>query len=225
MRAGRITQASSARSRRGETGYRPHIQDSVSQHKDSAVPEFWNERYASGETPWILHQIPTALANFLRRASPGAVLIPGCGNNCEVIRAFDAAGFVVTAIDFSPVAIEQAKHKLGSLAGKLSLADFFCHDFGANRFDLVYERTFLCALSPSRWNEYAARVANLLRPAGVLAGIFFYGEEPDPPPYPLNVERANELFGKDFRLRESHPVTDSLPLFAGKECWQEWALV
>jgi hypothetical protein len=189
---------------------------------NSDVPEFWNERYASGKTPWVIDRIPAALAAFLHRAEPGAVLIPGCGNNYEIIRAFDAAGFIVTAIDFSPVAVEQAKGPLTSLGERLFVADFFHHDFETTRFDLIYERTFLCALSPSRWNEYAARAANLLRPAGLLAGIFFYGEEPDPPPHPLSTLRANEIFGKDFRLRRSDAVSDSLPVFAGQEKWQEW---
>jgi hypothetical protein len=194
----------------------------VNPHDNHAVPEFWDERYASGETPWVINQLPAAFDSFLGRVSPGEVLVPGYGNHCEVIRAFDAAGFGVTAIDFSPVAVAQAKARLGALGEKLLLADFFHHDFGTKRFDLVYERTFLCALSPSRWNEYAGRVANLLRPAGLLAGIFFYGEEPDPPPYPLSVERAGELFSKDFRLRKSELVSDSLPIFAGQENWQEW---
>jgi SAM-dependent methyltransferase len=190
--------------------------------KNSEAPEFWNERYSSGETPWVVHHIPAALEAFLRKAKPGTVLIPGCGNNYEIVRAFDAAGFVVTAIDFSPVAVEQAKAELGWLGERLFVADFFQHDFRTTCFDLVYERTFLCALHPSRWNEYGKRVANILRPTGLLAGIFYYGEEPDPPPYPLSVERMVEIFGKDFRLRKSEPVTDSLPIFAGQEKWQEW---
>jgi hypothetical protein len=189
---------------------------------NSDGPEFWNERYASGNTPWVIDRIPAALAAFLHRAEPGTVLIPGCGNNYEIICAFDAAGFVVTAIDFSPVAVEQAKGTLGSLGERVFLADFFRFDFATTHFDLIYERTFLCALSPSRWNEYAARTANLLRPAGLLAGIFFYGEEPEPPPYPLSTSRANEIFGTDFRLRRSDTVSDSLPVFAGQEKWQEW---
>ena len=196
----------------------------ISPINNSEVPEFWDARYASGETPWVVHQIPGVLDVFLRKAEPGTVLIPGCGNNCEIIRAFDAAGFFVTAIDFSPVAVKQAKAELGSLGERLFLADFFRHDFGTTRFDFVYERTFLCALPPSRWNEYVARVAKLLRPGGLLAGIFFYGDESDPPPYPLSVERADEIFGKDFQLRKSDPVTDSLPIFAGQEKWQEWSL-
>jgi hypothetical protein len=186
------------------------------------VPEFWNERYATGETPWVMQQIPAALDAFLRKTTPGEVLIPGCGNSYEVIRAFAAAGFVVSAIDFSPVALHQAKTALGSLGDRLILGDFFQHDFGRTRFDFVFDRTFLCALNPSRWKEYGARVANLLRPNGSLIGIFFYGHEPEPPPFPLTRERATELFGKAFHLRRDDPVTDSIATFRDQERWQEW---
>ena len=93
-------------------------------------------------------------------------------------------------------------------------------------FDVVYERTFLCALPPSLHEQYVARVAELLRPGGVLAGFFFYGQEdPDGPPFPLPPEKASALFTKKFRLRHSEKVTDSLPLFADREEWQEWERV
>lgn len=45
--------------------------------------------------------------------------------------------------------------------------------------DGIYERTFLCSLPPECWPDYAARMARLLRPGGVLAGIFYYGTDPD----------------------------------------------
>ena len=114
---------------------------------DSAAPAFWNQRYASGETPWVLHKIPATLRSFLKRTRrKGRVLIPGCGTDHGVIKAFADAGFEVTAIDFSPVALAETKKALGNFDGKIIRADFFKSDFG-RRFDLVYERTFLCAHS------------------------------------------------------------------------------
>jgi len=65
-------------------------------------------------------------------------------------------------------------------------------------------------------------MAELLDKGKVLAGIFLFGEEPEPPPYPLTEARALELFGDDFDLIRSEPVSDSLPLFQGMERWQEW---
>jgi len=104
------------------------------------------------------------------------------------------------------------------------LGDFFSFNFQSAPFDIIYERTFLCSLPPRLWKDYPARVAQLLRPGGVLAGFFFYGEESDPPPYPLTESRASELFGNRFDLIKSEPVTDSVPIFAETEKWQEWQL-
>jgi SAM-dependent methyltransferase len=191
---------------------------------DSTHPDFWNVRYAAGKTPWDFHGVPAALKSFLIRAHPpGTVLIPGCGSGYEV-QAFYDAGFDVTAIDFSPTAINQAKQVLGALTDKILLGDFFTYNFGRRRFDLIYERTFLCSLPPTRWPGYAARMTELL-PEGGLIGLFLYGQEQDPPPYPLTERQANELFGKDFRLVRTELVSDSLPLFRGMERWQEWTKV
>ena len=189
---------------------------------DSAAPALWNERYASGETPWVLRKIPHTLRSFLKkRPTRKRILIPGCGTDHRVIKAFADAGFEVTAVDFSPVALAETQTTLGNFDGKIIRADFFKSDFG-RRFDLVYERTFLCAMHPRRWAEYAKRVAELLRPGGKLIGIFFYGTEPEPPPYPINKAQAKELFGKYFRLLRELKVSDSVPMFAGMERWQEW---
>ncbi len=189
--------------------------------EDSSRQEFWNVRYAKSKTPWDFGGVPADLTAFLKATAPARVLIPGCGRGYEV-RAFAEKGWDVTAIDFSPVAAEQARAHLGEFGSRIILGDFFKYDLGEGCYDVVYERTFLCALPPRLWPAYAERVARLLAPGGKLAGIFLYGEEPHPPPYPITEERAGELLAGKFTLVRSAPVTDSLTLFAGKERWQEW---
>jgi ubiquinone/menaquinone biosynthesis C-methylase UbiE len=190
----------------------------------SARPVFWNQRYASGETPWTLQIIPATLRSFVKKTQTrGTVLIPGCGTDHAVLQFFRTAGFEVTAIDFSTVAVARIKKALGNFDGKIILGDFFKFDF-RSRFDLIYERTFLCALPPQKWPQYAKRVAQLLRPGGKLAGIFFYGKELEPPPYPLSEARAAEIFGKCFRLIRDVKIADSVAMFAGRERWQQWQL-
>lgn len=190
--------------------------------EDSTQPDFWNTRYTAGKTPWDLGGVPAALRSFLGRAeSPGHVLIPGCGSGYEV-QAFHDAGFEVTAIDFSAAARERAGRILGPLRRCVIPGNFFTHDFTAQKFDLIYERTFLCSLPPARWPAYALRMAELLEKGKILAGIFLYGEEAEPPPYPLMEAQVLELLGEDFELIRSDPVSDSLPLFQGMERWQEW---
>jgi Thiopurine S-methyltransferase (TPMT) len=193
--------------------------------QDSAQPDFWSQRYASGRTPWKIDHVPHRLDAFIRSLRSGSnILVPGCGEDYRTIEGFDRAGHRVTAIDFSPIAVEQTKKHLSHLGNKIILGDFFSYPFGAGAFDAVYERTFLCSLPPRLWKNYAARVAQLLRPEGVLAGFFFYGEESDPPPYPLTELKALEIFGGRFDLLKTEAVADSMPIFAGKEKWQEWRL-
>ena len=191
--------------------------------EDSTSPQFWSTRYAARRTPWDLRGVPEPLRAFLARCrTSGSVLIPGCGSGYEV-GAFHDAGFDVTALDFSPVAIEQAASVLGPLLSKVRLGDFFTHDFEGRRFDLIYERTFLCSMPPSRWSDYAARMAELLAPNGRLIGIFLYGSGSDPPPFPMRNAEAIALFGSWFDRSRSEPLRDSLPVFEGmQERWEEW---
>jgi SAM-dependent methyltransferase len=195
-----------------------------SEPNDSSRPEFWDVRYAAGATPWDFHGVPAALKDFLKNSQPGRVLIPGCGTGYEV-RAFHDAGWDVVAIDFSLIAVKQARAELGVLANCIVYGNFFIHDFSGWDFDVIYERTFLCALPPDLWPSYVKRVMELLCPNGKLVGIFLYGEEDAPPPYLLTPENACELFQSKFSLVKSLPVSDSLPMFANKERWQEWRLI
>ena len=195
----------------------------MEKNSDSTHPDFWTIRYATGRTPWDFGGAPAALKSFLARSSAsGRVLIPGCGSGYE-IQAFHTAGCDVTAIDFSPAALDQAKKVMGSLAERVILGDFFTHDFGQRRFEIIYERTFLCSMPPSRWPDYANRMADLLSDEGRLIGVFLYTQQSKSgPPYTLTDEQSQELFERNFRLVRSELMTDSLPLFRGMERWQEW---
>jgi SAM-dependent methyltransferase len=183
--------------------------------------EFWDSRYRVGRMPWDFNGVPRDLSTYLQSVEPGRVLIPGCGSGYEV-RAFHERGWNVLAIDYSPAAVLRARQGLDALADKILLADVFDYDCRGQKFDMIYERTFLCSLSPDIWPKYAQRMADLLADGGRLIGFFFYGQEDEPPPYPLTETEAQQLLGKKFARTADAPVTDSLPLFAGRERWQVW---
>jgi SAM-dependent methyltransferase len=192
------------------------------ENNPASGPAFFDARYAAGTMPWDFGGVPNALKRFLdKHPGPGRVLIPGCGSGYE-IEAFASAGWEVTGIDFSTVAVARARRWLGPLADKVIEGDFFSHPFPERAFDLIYERTFLCALSPERRSHYAQRLAALLAPCGLLCGFFFLGPEEEPPPYPIHQDQLEELLGSGFERVEDHAVEDSLPLHAGKERWQIW---
>lgn len=191
---------------------------------DPGSPEFWNHRYLAARTPWDFGGIPAPLVRHLA-THPGRgahVLIPGCGSGYE-IAAFARAGYRVTAIDFSPPAAARARACVGAeLADQVVVGDYFTHEFSAAPFDLVYERTFLCALSPDRWPRLVARTASLLKPRGELAGIYFFGDKDDGPPFGLAPGEDARLFDETFELviDQAIPAAESLPLFGGRERWQ-----
>jgi hypothetical protein len=178
----------------------------------------WN----GGKTPWDLGGVPSALVSFLARTRTSTrVLIPGCGSGYEV-RAFHEAGHDVTAIEFSACAVARARKILGALGDKVVLGNFFEHDFGERPYGLIYERGFLSSLPPAWWLGYASRMANLLPIGGRLVGLFLYGQEPDPPPFPMTKKTAAGLLGRSFQLRQTEPVKESVPVYQGLENWQEW---
>lgn len=185
---------------------------------DSSAPEFWDTRFRGGVTPWDAGGVPAKLVQWLRGRSPMRVLIPGCGTGYEV-RLFADQGHDVLAIDFSDAAIEAARRKLGLQVTK---ADFFALDEAP--FDLVYERAFLCALPRGRWPGWARRMAELVRPAGELAGFFYIDDNARGPPFGISLEKLDELRGAAFNLSESEAIApaQSLPVFKGKEIWQVW---
>lgn len=194
-------------------------------------PDFWNTRYRSDKIPWDFGGVPAALQEYLRRKPKGSnpaarnrVLIPGCGSGYE-IKAFAEAGYDVTAIDLATAAVDRARKTAGpGLSKHIITGDFFKHDFAAASFDLIYERTFVCALLPDRRPAYRDRVASLLKYRGTLLGYFYYKPPvlEEGPPFGFAWGTADELFARHFLLGKDEPVSDSLPVFAGHERWQEW---
>ena len=189
--------------------------------QDSSRPEFWDTRFRDGVTPWDAGGVPPQLAAWLSGRKPGRVLVPGCGSGYEV-RLFAQHGDDVLAIDFSEQAVAAARRQLGSLGERVRMADFFALD--EPPFDLVYERAFLCALPRSLWDDWARRVAQLVRPGGALAGFFFLDDNAKGPPFGIARARLTGLLDASFELSEERPVPagESLPVFRQKEIWQVW---
>jgi len=184
-------------------------------------PDFWDKRFDQGVTPWDAGGVPAAFAAFVAgRAQPLATLIPGCGSAWEAAH-LASAGWPVTALDFSPTAVAQARQILGQAAVDLLCADFFTFT-PARSYDLIYERAFLCALPRKLWADWGRRVAELLPPGGLLAGYFFVCDQIKGPPFGILPAQLDELLAGHFVLVEDVPASDSLPIFAGRERWQVW---
>jgi SAM-dependent methyltransferase len=189
---------------------------------DSAEPEFWDTRYRQGVTPWDAGRVPPRIAQWLRNRPAGQrVLVPGCGAGYEV-RLFAERGDDVLGIDFADAALEAARHTLGKLAHHVRKADFFA--LIAPPFDLVYERTFMCALPPRERGRWGRRVAELVCAEGLLAGFFFLADKDRGPPFGIAARELHALLDPAFALVEDEavPPEQSVPVLAGHERWQVW---
>ncbi len=141
--------------------------------RNAADPAFWDERFEQGFTPWDQGGVPDEFRQSLKAARMPD-LVPGCGNGWEAAWLFER-GWPVTAIDFSPQAVASARRTLGPAGAVVQQGDFFAFT-PQPACELIYERAFLCALPPAMRADYAARVAQLLPPGGLLAGYFYLGE-------------------------------------------------
>ena len=200
---------------------------------DPTDPKFWNLRFEAAFTPWDQGGIPEYLRQYIadrQSAAPSTpskkyrVLIPGCGFAHEV-KLFADLGWNVTAIDFSPAAVAQAKHALGAgsaLASMVKEQDFFGEALGTERFDIVYERAFLCALPRKLWRDWAQQVAKIIPSGGQLIGFFYSDISDKGPPFGLAKSELEMMLLPSFERSQLLKPADSIPIFAGKETWQVW---
>jgi hypothetical protein len=188
--------------------------------RDPRSPGFWNERFAQGFMPWDRGGVPAQLRQFIAASPPLATLVPGCGTGYELAALCDA-GWDATAIDFALVAVANARSAVGQWAGRVIEADFFTY-IPATPLDLIYERAFLCAMPRAMWPQVAARWADLLAPGALLAGYFFFDDAVKGPPFGIDRAGLDALLAPSFDCIEDAAVTDSIPVFQGKERWMRW---
>jgi SAM-dependent methyltransferase len=188
--------------------------------RNPSEPDFWTERFEQNFMPWDKGGVPANFRQFVADTPKLVTLIPGCGHAYEVVCLADA-GWQVTAIDFSPAAVVAARKVAGRWESRIQLADFFTFT-PAVPIELIYERAFLCALPRRMWSAVAARWAELLAPGGLLAGCFFFDDEPKGPPFGIAAKELEALLTTNFERLQDNPVTDSIPAFADRERWQVW---
>ncbi|MBC3920596.1 methyltransferase domain-containing protein [Undibacterium sp. CY18W] len=193
--------------------------------RDPRHPDFWDERFEKNFMPWDKGNVPAALQAFVQAATqPLHTLIPGCGNGYEAAYLAQA-GWDVTAIDFSPAAVQSARVAIGVWGRHVIEADFFSYT-PAQPLGLIYERAFFCALPPEMRPDIIKRWARLLPAGALLAGYFFHDDAQNAstkgPPFTINSNEFRQLMAPFFDMLEDNPVSDSISVFEGRERWQIW---
>jgi SAM-dependent methyltransferase len=147
--------------------------------------------------------------------------VPGGGRGHDAI-LLAQRGLDVDLVDFAPAALEAAA-SLAAGAGAVihtHLQDYFSlpgMPYHRERYDLIWEYTFFCAIDPSLRKAYAQAALNLLKPGGLLVGLFFPLESDKPgPPFLVSRDEVRELFSSFSEGRIEEPQRSVKPR-AGRE--------
>ena len=184
--------------------------------------EDWQRHNEENDLGWDLGQVaPPFVKLWQEEKLPlGKVLVPGCGRGHEVVFLAEN-GFDVTAIDFSSGAVTYLKNALKkrNLEGRILHQDFFRLDESHEGvYDLVLEQTFFCAISPKQRRDYVLNVSRILKPGGILVGLFYHTDEQGGPPYNTTREDIEMHFSKKFEIQE----LDKTSLSAEQRKDKEW---
>lgn len=196
------------------------------------TPDYWAERYASGQTGWDMKdETPVFRGLRLRGEFPvsavqhgqaATLFVPGCGYGYDAL-AFARAGYRVTAVDFAaePLQVLQDNAVSSNVNVAIVQADVFAlpENRFTGTFSAVLEYTCYCALPPERRAEYARVLADSLAPDGWLVALLFPTDgRTGGPPFAIDPEEAQQLFtAVGLELIRSEVPKDSHPARAGKE--------
>jgi len=197
---------------------------------DVNAPEFWEEIYRSGDARWDLKSPTPVFVGLLDRKSflPSTISVLGCGKGYDAVY-FARQGFNVTAVDFAESAItateenaRQANVKMTTLKEDVFLLAKHYPSL-VSSFDYILEYTCFCAIDVHRRSEYINIVRSMLKPGGILIGLFFPIDDRDGgPPFAMTVDEITSLFQKDFILTEAQVPLQSVSPRRGKEILMVW---
>ncbi|MDB6005376.1 MAG: hypothetical protein JWR15_2363 [Prosthecobacter sp.] len=179
----------------------------------------WDQAYQENFTPWDKGLPAPPLVEWLSQNTlSGRVLVPGCGVGHDVAYLV-SLGIDAYGLDIAPTAVARAKEHYPQLAERFVCADLFTF---RGQYDAVVEHTCLCALPPEWRTKYRDAVASLLKPGGLLVGVFFISPEMDPgetgPPFGIAMDDLTALFEERFQVVESHVPAAAYAGREGREC-------
>lgn len=178
----------------------------------------WDQAYQENFTPWDKGQPSPPLVEWFSRNKPkGRVLVPGCGVGHDVAHLV-SLGIDAFGLDIAPTAIARAKERYPQLSERFMLGDLFEL---RGQFDAIAEHTCLCALPPEWRVRYRDAAVSLLKPGGLLIGIWFVNPQMDPgetgPPFGISPDELTALFEPRFEVIESVAPQTAYPGREGRE--------
>ena len=173
---------------------------------------YWEQRYQDQSSRWDLGKISNPIKSYIDQLDDKSIsiLIPGGGNAYEAEYLWKQGFKNVYIADIAPSPLANLKKRVPDFpADQLLLTDFFSLE---QKFHLIIEQTFFCAINPSLRKDYVLQVKKLLKPQGKLVGLLF--DAPlysDHPPFGGNREEYIKWFAADFKIHTMAMAYNSEP--------------
>jgi SAM-dependent methyltransferase len=153
----------------------------------------WNERYVKGETPWDTGQPSSELLRVLAESAIpiGRAVELGCGTGANAVRLAQQ-GFDVTAVDLSPLAVEQAQRRAEATGVRVRfLAADLLHppEELTGPFDFVFDRGCYHIVRREDVNSFLETLRRLTRPGTLALVLTGNADEPHTPGPPVVTEQ------------------------------------
>ncbi len=162
--------------------------------------DYWETRYQENNTGWDLQKASQPLVAYFDQLSDKnmKILIPGGGYNYEAEYLFKKGFKNIYILDFARTALDSFKNRDPSFpSSQLLEKDFFDLE---ERFDLIIEQTFFCALDPSLREKYVEQMSSCLNVNGKLVGLLFNRHFENGPPFGGSKKEYEALFQKEFNI-------------------------
>jgi SAM-dependent methyltransferase len=147
----------------------------------------WDEKYRGGITPWDTGRPSTELIRVVaeEKIAPGRAIELGCGTGTNAVWLAQQ-GFDVTAVDFSPLALERAKYRAEAAGVRIQfhLGDVLNPPPLGGPFDFFFDRGCYHVVRRIDVGRFLQTLTQLTAPGSrglVLAGNAKEPHDPGPP--------------------------------------------
>lgn len=186
----------------------------------------WKEHWEQQRTPWDAGATAPSLVDLVASGTlpTGRALVPGAGSGYDVL-TLAAPDRTAIGLELSPIAVQRfeerrAEAEVSADVAQMLVADFFEWE-PEQKFDVIWDYTFLCAIPLNRREEWARRVDELLAPEGELVMLIFPNrpihDDPERPPFVLTPDAVRELLTPRFEPVHLAPAERSHPGRGGNE--------
>lgn len=179
---------------------------------------YWEKRYRDNQLGWDIGHCSRALREYFDQIENKKlkILIPGSGNSYEAEYLHKAGFKNVYVADWAATPLKKLEERVPDFPSTHLLhIDFFELE---DKFDLIIEQTFFCALDKGLRTKYVQKMFDLLKPRGQLVGLLFNAPmNEDKPPFGGDKKEYIDLFAPYFEIKIMETSYNSEEPRAGSE--------